>query len=272
MTLQLVLHTLRGRRVATLWFSVGMFTYALLIMAVWPAAGAMDFAAYIKGFPEPLQAMLLGGAFDNALIEENSFYQFVSVEYFSWVPMVVAFFGVWFGAGVIARDYDRGSLDLLLAQPLGRVRFVLARFAGVAVAALPVVAVSVLGLLIGATLWSPGVDMRVVDILLVHVHLLLFALATAGIGLLLAVLVLEPGRAYGTTAVVLVLMFFVKIITSFVDQVAWLGYASLFKYWQPVQQFMGGEFAWRDAVVMAGVALATLLLALAVFRRRDIAT
>ena len=56
----LVLHTLRARRLAMFWFSVAMFAYALLVVAVWPAAGAMDFAAYIKEFPEPLQAMLLG--------------------------------------------------------------------------------------------------------------------------------------------------------------------------------------------------------------------
>ncbi len=272
MTLGLVLHTLRSRRRATLWFAVGMFLYTLLVMGLWPSSSEVDFSAYLEGLPDALKAAFLGDSFDDEAVAQSSFYQYIGSQLTTWLPFVMAYFGVWVGAGIIAREYDRHTLDVLLAQPIGRVHYALARIAGIAIAALPVVVLSAAGLLIGVAAWGQGATINPSDAVLVHVQLLLFTFATAGIGVMFAGILLEPGRTYGIAALVIVAMFVLNVVAQVVEPLAWLGYASLFHYWQPLDQFVTGEFDWVAAVIMASIAVGTNAVGVAVFRWRDLAT
>ncbi len=272
MTLSLVRHTLRSRRRATMWFAVGMFLYTLLVMGLWPSSSEIDFAAYLEDMPDALKAAFLGGSFDEATVAQSSFYQYVGSQLTAWMPLVLAYFGVWVGAGIIAREYDRHTLDVLLAQPIGRVHYALARVAGVAIAALPVVVLSAAGLLIGVASWGEAGTIRTGDTVLVHVQLLLLTYATVGIGVMFAGILLEPGRTYGVSALVIVGMFVLSVVARVVEPLAWLGNASLFHHWQPLDQFVTGQFDWTAAVIMAGIAVGTTAIGVAVFRWRDLAT
>ncbi len=184
----------------------------------------------------------------------------------------MAYFGVWVGAGIITREYDRRSLDVLLAQPMGRVHYALTRIAGVAIAVLPVVVLLAAGLLIGEAAWGEGATVSAGDAVWVHVQLLLFTFAAGGIGMMFAGILLEPGRTHGVAAIIIVAMFILNVVAQVVEPLAWLGYASLFRYWQPLDQFLTGEFDWMAVAIMAGVAVGTTAIGVAVFRWRDIAT
>ena len=272
MTANLLLHTLWHRRLAIFWFSVGMFIYALLTMALWPSSRDIDFEALLQGMPDAVRAAFLGRGFDNPEVERSGFYQYLGSQLATWLPFLAAYFGVWVGGSVIARAYGRHTIDLLLAQPMTRDRFLLTRFGAVTVGALVVVVGSMVGLLIGAAAWAGDTPLRASDIILVHFQLLLFGLAAGAISLVVATLVLEPGRTYGVGALIIVVMYLLNLVAQFVEPLEWLGYLSLFRYWRPMEQFVTGEFAWIEALVLIGITVVGTALAVVAFRRRDIVT
>ncbi len=269
LSLELVRLTLRTRRLATFWFSIGVALYALLIMGLWPLFKDIDWQAMAEAFGG---TQTFGGVTSSAATaQENAFYQYWSSQYTTWVTLVMTYVGVWFGAGVIVRDFGAGTLDVLLAAPISRTRFLAARGAAVAAAALLVAAASLLGVLVGAAVWITDVALSPRDLALIHVQLLLFTLAFAGVGALLGALILQPGRTYGIAAALVVLMFVLTIVADVASAAEWLGRLSLFGYWNPIDQAATGAFAWRDALVLGGSAVVTFGAALAVFRRRDLA-
>ncbi len=271
MTWALVRHALRTRRLAVIWFSVGMFGFSLLVMALWPSSSDIDFSAYLEGMPEGLRAAFLGSAFNEEAVVESFFYQYLASQYTTWAPLVLAYFGIWVGSGVIAREFDRDTLDLLLAQPVTRTRFVIAKFSAVILAAIPIIVVSALGLIIGVILWGEGVELSGWDTILIHVNLLIFTAATAALGMVFASLFLEPGRSYGLGAAVVIGMYLLNVVAQVVDPLEWSGYISLFRYWQPLEQYITGEFDWFNAVALVAIAAAGLFGTIIIFRRRDIA-
>ena len=46
--------TIRTRRLAFFWFSVGMFGYSLMIMGLWPFMETIDWVAMVESLPEGL--------------------------------------------------------------------------------------------------------------------------------------------------------------------------------------------------------------------------
>jgi ABC-2 type transport system permease protein len=272
MTANLALHTLQHRRLAIFWFCFGLFLYALVLMALWPAYRNIDLAAFLESMPEAVRAAFLGRGFDNPVVERSGFYQYLGTQFATWLPFLAAYFGVWVGGGVIARAYGRHTIDLLLAQPLTRERFLLTRFGAIAFGVLVIVAGSMVGLLIGAAVWVTDNPLPAGNIVLVHVQLLLFGLAVSAIALVVAALVLEPGRTYGVSALIIIAMYVFSLVSQFVESLEWIGYLSLFRYWRPLEQFATGEFAWMEALVLIGVAVVGTVLAVGVFRRRDIVT
>ena len=241
-------------------------------MAVWPAYRDLGMQNVLEGMPDGVRAALLGDAFDHPEVERNSFYTFIVSELTAWLPFVLAYFGVSVGGGVVARAYGRRTIDLMLAHPITRERFLLTRFAAVILGAVIIVAGSLVGMLIGVSVWAGNTLVSATDIVLVHVQLLLFGLAVAALSLCLAAWLLEPGRTYGVSALIMVVMYTLTLVAQFVEPLQWMGYASLFRYWQPLEQFTTGNFSWAYSLVLTGSSVVGLALAVVVFRRRDIVT
>ena len=257
MTLHLLLHTLRLRRLAILWFTVGLFLYALLTMALWPSSRDLDLDAFLDTMPEAARAAFLGRGFDSPAIQQSAFLQYLGSQLATWLPFLAAYFGVWVGGGMIARAYSRHTLDALLAQPITRERFLLTRLTAVALGALIIVVGAMVGLLLGVAAWAGDTPIPASDILLVHVQLLLFAMACAAITAVVATLLLEPGRTYGVSALIVVVMYLAYLVAEVVDQLEWLGYLSLFRYWRPWSSSPPGNsrgwkrWCWRRSSLVA---------------------
>ena len=170
MTFQLLCLTLRTRRLAILWFSVGMFSYGLVIMGLWPSMETIDYAAIIESLPEGMRKAYGEVNVDDLSIGERSFYQYVSGEWATWVPIVAAYFGIWVGASVVARDFENGTLDVLLAPPIGRTKFILVRAFAVLIGGTLVVSASLVSVVIGANVWVSDIDLNMVDLGLMHLQ------------------------------------------------------------------------------------------------------
>lgn len=259
--------TLRTRRLAIFWFSIGLLGYSLMIMGLWPFMESLDWVAMAESLPEGMAGERVVADLSPT---EQSFYQYLSTEWSSWLQLVAAYFGIWIGASMVVRDFGNGTLDVLLSPPISRTTFIVTRMFALLLGASLLCSASLVGTVIGVLLWVPDVDVRLTDLALMHLQLLLFALATSGIGLVLATLLLQPGRTYGVGALVMVVMFLLLIVTAFASGGEWIANFTLFSYWHPIDQLVHGTFAWKDIIVLSSVTLTTSTAAILIFRRRDI--
>jgi ABC-2 type transport system permease protein len=222
-------------------------------------------------------------------------------------PVMQLVFCIWAvgrASGAIAGEIDRGTMELLLSQPLSRPRILLAHFL-VDCVAIPCLCLALLaGNLLGA--WS--IDPITVPPPPSHVKVpfplprsddpemrarleiqairftralpvvggLIFSLS--GLTMWLSAMGRFRWRVMGTAVTVVLLMFLINVLGQMWQPAAWLRPATLFYYYQP-QQVIAEGGAWSVPVaggeapmlvVLYGVGALGYLLALGWLVRRDI--
>jgi ABC-2 type transport system permease protein len=233
---------------------------------------------------------------------------FLSVELMHPVVlMLVSIWAVGRAAGAVAGELDRGTMELLLSQPVPRNRLILAHLIADAVV-IPVLCVSIwAGTQAGLAVVGPfAVDYSILDKLpkgpgglalprgpdeldvdvarQPHAILNLAALAFAVSGLTLAVSAMNRSRwrAIGIAVVVVMTMFIVNVLGQLWEGAAFLRPASVFFYYQPQRVWLREDWlvnlgeVWDGGpnvpmlAVLAGVGAVGYLVALRVFTRRDL--
>jgi len=210
-------------------------------------------------------------------------------------PLVIVMLCVWAigrAAGAIVGELDRGTLELLLAQPVARSRLVLAHLC-VDLLTIPVLCLSLwagswLGLtLVGVKeLTGPGegalISPWVFGPALGSVAALLFAVS--GYTMWLSAAGRFRGRVLGVAVFVTLLQFLVHVVGQLWDAVAFLRPFTVFYYYQPQALILHGRGTvdlarvWplgrpllvNGVVVLAAVGAVGYGLALWTFCRRDL--
>ncbi|MBL8800099.1 MAG: ABC transporter permease subunit, partial [Planctomycetia bacterium] len=191
--------------------------------------------------PGKLMQTLMGGEqirLDNAL-------DMLSIGYVH--PLMQTIFCIWAvgrASGAIAGEIDRGTMELLLAQPIPRWRLIVAHFC-VDWLVIPLLCLSLwagnwLGVwLVGMLATGPVVDTSkyvdpaVLGPALVNVAALLFALS--GYTMWLSARGRFRGKVMGIAVLTVLLQFLVNVIGQLWDLVAPLRQLTVFYYYQPQQ-------------------------------------
>jgi ABC-2 type transport system permease protein len=188
MAAEVLAEAIRERRRSLLWWTLGIVALVALTVAFYPSIrDDASLSDYAEDLPESLRALFAGGEVD---IASPAGY-LNSQIYALMAPLLLLIFSIGAGAGAVAGEEERGTLDLLLAHPLRRRDYVVQRF--LALAAL--VALLSVVLLVTIALGSLAVDLEIG-------FGKLFA-ASASVGLLallfgaaaLAAGAIRPGRA-----------------------------------------------------------------------------
>src|SRR5262249_23609904 len=127
---------------------------------------------------------------------------FLSLAFFSYMPLVLGVFAVLAGSGLLAADEEAGTLDLVLAHPVSRTALFLGRLLAFGAATLAILALSWLGFLVAMT-WS-SLDVSGWALALPYVSLLAVLFFFGGLALLLSLVL--PARAKAAMAAGLVLL------------------------------------------------------------------
>lgn len=256
---------LRRNRTLTIWLAVSMALYGAIIAAMYPVMVENDalFNAYMETFPKEFLAAF---GMTGSLSDPGVFYTtYIS----SWLwPIMAAVLALLLGTRVAA-DLDRGFLDLPLATPVSRVRYLAASIFGQALA-MAVLAVATVGgvWVIGELV---GGDFDLGRFALAGTLSWLFGCAIAGVTTLLAVLTLSRGRASGIVTGVLVAMYLVFVVTQISADWAWILPVSAWDHFRTTELIDDGILPAGDMALFAVVAVAGWLGALVAFRRRDLA-
>jgi ABC-2 type transport system permease protein len=141
----IALKSLRDIRRGFLWWSLGLAGFVALIVSVYPTVHSNPALEKLsQDYPEALQAFLaFGGA-----VDYSSAAGYLGIELFSFmVPLLLLVAAIGTGAGTIAGEEERGTLELLLANPVSRTRVVLEKTVAL------VLEIAGLGVVLWLALW-----------------------------------------------------------------------------------------------------------------------
>ncbi len=266
MTLATFRLELRRDRMLTFWLGVIAFAYAGTMAAFYPLM--KDNTALIDEYLDLMpEEFLVAFGMTGSLADPGIFFT-TYVGSYVW-PIVAALAGILLATRPVAADSDRGFLDLPLSTPMPRVRYLSVSIVGQVLVMVALAVAMMIGVVVVGVIVDAGLDGG--RMLLVVPSAVVFGCAIAGIATLLSVVTLSRGIAGGLTAGIVIGMYLLNVVAQLQPDLEWLAQLSLFHYFDTTAIIDEGVIPWVDITVHSVVAVVTWALALALFRRRDLA-
>ncbi len=270
MSLKLFLSNLKLGRWGILAWGMLIFLYGILTMYLYPTMtqSSLDILGYINALPDAMKAAFgyEGIDFTNMTFTPEAF---ATLEFLVLWPLLISIYGI-FASISLAREAERGTLDLLLAQPIRRYKVLISKFAVFVFAALMIAIASLLGLLLGTLIINETVD--TMSLMLVLFEALLLVLSFASFTLLCSVIFLEPRKSLLVAGVFVSGSYIVNFMVPILNpSISWLRNISLFYHYQPNEIVNNASLNWTAVAVYAGVSIVCFVAALVIFQRRDLA-
>lgn len=242
---------LRWRTVAMA--TVGLVAVLLAVGGLFPSVGHTFGRLNLpKGVAD-----LLGGA-DYATITGWYRSEIASI----YGPLVVAAVAITGAVGATAGEEEDHIAALVLAHPVARSRWVLAKGCAVASTVVVVALACWIGLIAGVALGGGGISVG--DLAAYSLHLAFFGFAIGAVALALGAGTGRKGLAAGLSAAVAVGGWLINSFAPLVDAVDWLKYLSPFYYYAGNDPLANGvdighlALLGLAAVVLAAVAVVTI--------------
>lgn len=231
--------------------------YGAAMVATFPSLeGQLDLDMYPRAFREAF-----------GISDMGSIGGFLSAQMFNWVPIILALFPILVLSGAIAGSEERGSIDVLLSNPLPRWQLVIGSFVTAAVSLLCILAV------LGLFLWVPalvlGVNLSFGEAFAAALNLWPICLFFGGLALLCSAIFRRRVLAIAVPGVVLFGMYLIDVLGGLVEELESLASVSAFNYYGSA---LGGSIDWASFLGLVVSAVALGALAVLAFRRRDIYT
>jgi ABC-2 type transport system permease protein len=254
-----------GRLLAVLFVGVLVFEVGIIYIAASFDSGP-GLARFLEMVPQIIRGLI------GSQIGEASFGGFAAFGFQHPGVVVCALAFVIVAGSLPAADHERGTLDLLLARPLPRWRYLTATVAVVVVGALAIPLAAWLGCAAGLMLVTVPDAPPPTRYVPAALELTLLMLACGGVAMATAAGARRRGTAAARTAGMLTVAFVLETLAEFssaADAVRWL---SPFHYFKPVREVLvpAAGTGLRDALVLVGLFLVATGLAFARFARRDV--
>jgi ABC-2 type transport system permease protein len=257
--------SLRDVRRSFAWWTVGLIGYVALIVAVFPTIrDNPDLNKLVESYPEALKAFIAFGG----QLDYTSAAGYLGSELFSFmIPALFLVATVGNGAGSIAGEEERGTLDLLLSAPLSRTRVATEKLGAMCAE------VTGLGLVLWLALWvgarAFGMHISVAHLGAAVVVLVLLAIAYGAVAFMLAAATGRKALAIGVTVALAVAAYLVNSLASLVDALEPLQKASPFYHYAAGDPLHHGLDPWHTLYLVAVGAVAAAA-GVALFARRDV--
>jgi beta-exotoxin I transport system permease protein len=256
---------LRRSRTLLFWLGLTTILYAVFIAAYYPTlvADSELIDTMMKNFPKALMAAF---GMEGDLRAQGTYFNVYLLSAI-W-PLLAAVAAIVIPTRTLGTDLEHGFLELPITAPVSRTRY-LSIAIGAQVLVLLLLAAATIGAIVG-TLALVGVAFDLGRWLLVGLLALAFACAVAALTTLLSVLTLDRGKAGGTVAGLLVLMYLAQTIAKLAPDAGGLAQLSAFHYFAPAPVLNAGAIPASGLLVFGSAALLAWGAALWLFRRRDL--
>ncbi len=267
MDLNLFRRSLADRRVSLMVYAIGVAAYGVLILAIWPSLkdNVETLNKLWETYPEGLRK-----AFGGENFNFGTFDGFLSVEYFNqmWAIVMIAF-SVSTATGSISAEIEKGTMELLLAQPISRRAILVTRHLYFELGVLMLIAATLVPIAIGTPL--VGGDLNYAGLVAFTIPAFLFFTAIGSVTFLFSALFNSRGVALFASLGLIIFSYALDILAKINDTVSEVHFLSIFYYWDPYRYLHSVDFAWADLAVLAGISIVATAGAVYWFERRDIA-
>lgn len=243
------------------WGSV-LFIVALYLM--WIYKPMLDQQAQLKNLLDAYGKEML--SFFGGAVDIFSAGGYLSFGFFSYIPVAIGILALLLGAGLVAADEEKGTLDLILAHPITRTALFWGRWLALIVTLSAVLLLTWLGFVLGLPL--SGLEITAGALLLPHISLFSILILFAALALFLSLLLPSRALAASVTGTLLVVSYIVTSLASVNDKLAPINNLSPLKYYQGGNAVDG--LNWGYLLGTLAAALIFTLLAWLLFLRRDI--
>jgi len=259
------LKSLHDVRRAVLWWSIGLVSYVALIVGMWPTVRDNPAIAKLhETYPEELQAFIsFGGAFDFGTPAG-----YLGAELFSlMVPLLLLVAAIGAGARALAGEEERGTLELLLANPVSRTRLALEKLAALSAEVAALAAVLFVALVVGCA--AAGMDVSTSGLASATFGALLLALANGSIAFALGAATGHGALAIGLSAAAAVAAYLVNGLAPLVDAINSIRWLSPFYHYVAGDPLREG-LSLPHAAVLVAIGVVAVAVGVAAFDRRDV--
>lgn len=229
-------------------------------------------ASYLS-FGDPEQMEQIMSAYPEGMLEAFGISDMSTIEgylggqIFNLIPLAVAFFPILALSSAIAGSEERGTMDVLLGNPIPRWQFVIASFVATALSLLAIVAIMG-GLMYGTALLT-DIELDFTASVEAVLNLWPISIFFGGLALLCSAIFHRRALAIAVPGFVLLAMYLADTLGRVSEDLeVYRDFSVFYCYGAAITDGID----WASFFGVSGVAVFSALLAVAVFRRRDIYT
>jgi ABC-2 type transport system permease protein len=253
--------TLWDQRRTLIGWAIGFAIVSLIYGGFYPFAATPEYAELIESMPPGL-----ADAF--GWDEIASAHGYMGSTVFGILgPVLALVMAIGLGARAIAGSEEDGSLELLIAHPVSRMRVVLQKTAALGVSVLGAGIMVFLAIL--AIRGPIDLNLPISHIAAASFNLALFGFLFGTVAILVGAITGRKGLAVGATAGIAVIAFLANGLAPQVDALAWMQNVSPF-YWANGTDTLRDGFDPLMSLLLAGVSALAVVGALFAFDRRDV--
>ncbi len=261
--------TIRDRKYSVIIYSTASVILLEMYIALFPALKeqSAEMAKLLETYPE---SMWKAFNIDPSSLTFDKVGPFLAMKQFNFVWPILAFiFVIGFAGYALANEIEKGTIEVLLAQPVSRAKAFVSRYlAGLTNLAI-FTAISVLAIIPLTAIH--GVEIEIDGVFALAFISLLFAWAVYAISFVASAVFSEKSRVAMIGGGLLILMYVTNIIAGLKENLSDLKYLSFFYYYNPARTIEQVEFVPYSLLVFGGVIVIFSLIAFFWFNRRDIA-
>lgn len=241
-----------------LWMYIALFPYV--------QSQAEQFSKLIEAYPK---AMMEAMDLEMSQLSFTKLESFLAMEYFSFIwPIMAIALAVSLAGAIVSGEVEKGTIELLLSQPISRVKLFFAKYLTSLVILIIFTLVSIFAVIPLAEAYN--IEYFLKNYFTAGILSFLFGLAVLSISALMSSIFSEKGRVYFASVGILILMYVLNIIANLKENLSDLKYASFFHYFDTSKALVENNIDGLSIWVFVGVSVVFTILAAIWFSKRDI--
>ena len=258
--------SLKDRKTYLIAFCIGAALFLWMYIALFPSIRdqSANLMKLMESYPESFLK-----AFNIESLDYSNVENYLSSENFSFIwPLLIIFLGIAIGAAICAGEIEKGTIELLLAQPISRIRIFFEKYFAGFFSILIFDIVSIFAIIPFAAMYN--VDYKLENFTTMAILGLLFALTIFSISALFSCIFSDKGKVYFLSGGLLVVMYVMNILASLKENIQDLKYFSFFYYFDASKALNHNQIDILAWLVFGGTIILCILVAVIIFNKRNI--
>ena len=226
--LRMIWRTIKNRKISLLVYSISSIVLMEMFVAIFPmfAGKQEEWEPLLELYPEEMFQMMGLELSDFSI---SDFGSFLAMEHFSimW-PILIIVLAISFGSAQIAGEIEKGTIEMLISQPISRIKLFFSKYIAGAFNVFVFTVVSILSVVPLAAMH--GIEYNPDIFIIMTVLGLLFGLAVFSVSMLASSIFSEKSKANFTVGGLLMASYVINILSTFPSFTV-IGSSRVNRYW-----------------------------------------